>query len=176
MRVELDVRHGIVLRPGEGEEVATGDDVSLKILADLEELSATFTWYGTRRSGAAPHVHTRHADSFYVLEGKLVFLTAGDSLAAPAGSTIVAPPNVVQGFDHERDDEVRFLNFHTPSMGFAESLRARRKPGYDPTKYDSFEPPPDAPTAVRVVEPGEGDRLTSDTRAATIKIGRDELA
>jgi len=174
--VELDVRHGIALRPREGEEVVTADNVSIKILADLEELSVTFSWYGARRSGASPHIHTRHADSFYVLDGELVFLTADDSVAAPAGSTVVAPPNVVHGFDHERDDEVRFLNFHTPNTGFAESLRARQKPGYDPARYDAFDPPPDAPTGVRVIAPGEGDRLTSDTRTATIKIARDELA
>jgi len=89
---------------------------------------------------------------------------------------VVVPPNVVHGFNHEREDEVRFLNFHTPNMGFAESLRARQRPGYDPTQYDSFDPPTDAPTGARVVAPGGGDRLASDTRTATIKIGRPELA
>jgi quercetin dioxygenase-like cupin family protein len=173
--VELDVRHGIVLRPGEGEELATAGDASLRVLADLEQLAATFTWYGTRRSGASRHVHTRHADSFYVLEGELVFLTADESVAAPAGSTLLAPPNVVHGFDHERDDDVRYLNFHTPNTGFIESLRARRRPGYDGTRYDSLDPPPDAPKGVRLVAPGEGDRLAGDTRTATIKIARDEL-
>src|SRR5215203_4006613 len=176
MCVELDVRHGIVLRAGDGEEVARGEDVSLKILADLEELSATFTWYGTRRNGAARHVHKQHADSFFVLEGELVFLTAGDSVQAPEASTVVVPPNVVHGFDHERDGDVRYLNFHTPNRGFAESLRARQRPGYDATRYDSFDPPADAPTGARVVAPGDGDRLASDTRTATIKVGRPELA
>jgi mannose-6-phosphate isomerase-like protein (cupin superfamily) len=173
--VELDVRQGIVLRPGEGEEVATADATSIKILADLEELSVTYTWYGGRRKGAAPHIHKRHADSFFVLDGELVFLTADESLTAPAGSAAVIPPNVVHGFNHERRDEVRFLNFHTPNTGFAESLRARQRPGYEPERYDSFDPPPDAPTGARVVAPGEGDRLTNDARTATIKIARDEL-
>ena len=175
MRVELDVRQGVVLRPGEGEELATTGAASLRVLADLEELSATFTWYGTRREGASRHIHKQHADSFYVLEGELVFLTADESVQAPAGSTLLAPPNVVHGFDHERDDDVRYLNFHTPNTGFVESLRARRRPGYDGTRYDSFDPPSDAPTGVRLIAPGEGDRLVSDTRTATIKIARDEL-
>ena len=175
MCVELDVRHGIVLRPGEGEEVATADATSIKILADLEELSATLTWYGVRRKGAGPHIHKRHADSFFVLDGELVFLTADESLAAPAGSAVVVPPNVVHGFNHERRDEVRFLNFHTPSRGFAESLRARQRPGYEPERYDSFDPPLNAPRGARVIAPGEGDRLANDTRTATIKIARDEL-
>jgi quercetin dioxygenase-like cupin family protein len=166
----------IVLRAGEGEEVATRERRSVKILADLEQLCVTLSWYGSRQNGAARHVHKQHADSFFVLDGELVFLTAGDSLAAPAGSTFVAPPNVVHGFAHERDGEVRYLNFHTPDMGFAESLRARRRPGYDSTRYDSFDPPADAPTGARVIGPGEGDRLSEETRTATIKIARDEVA
>jgi quercetin dioxygenase-like cupin family protein len=173
--VELDVRHRIVLRAGEGEEVATGDDVSLKILADLEQLSFTLTWYGGRRKGAAPHVHKQHADAFFVLEGELVFLTADEQVGAPAGSAVVVPPNVIHGFNHDDDTDVRFLNLHTPNMGFAESLRARQPPGYDQTRYDSFDAPAEAPPGVRVIAPGEGDQLESETRTATIKIARDEL-
>jgi len=175
VRVELDVRHGIALRPGDGEEVATAEATSIVILADVEQLSATLTWYGGRRSAASAHIHKRHADSFYVLEGELVFHAADGSLTAPAGTTFVAPPNVVHGFDHDDDGNVRFLNFHTPNSGFAESLRARRHPGYDATRYDSFDPPTDAPKGVRLVAPGEGDTLTGDARTATIKIARDEL-
>src|SRR5919202_2995367 len=166
----------IVLRAGEGERIVDSDDASLKILADLEQLSVTLTWWRKPREGAARHIHKRHADSFHVLDGELVFLTAEESLRAPAASTFIAPPNVVHGFDHEADAEVRFLNFHTPNMGFAESLRARQRPGYDPTAYDSFDPPADASLGTRKIAPDEGDRLENDTRSATIKIARDEPA
>ncbi len=167
---------GLVLRRDEGEEVATLPNRSVLIKADLEQLTVTESWYGSRQNGAARHIHKQHADSFYVLDGELTFLTGSDPVTAPTGAVFLAPPEVVHGFDHERDAEVRFLNFHTPDRGFAESMRARREPGYDPTRYDTFDPPEDAPAGVVVTARGEGDHLAGEKRVATIKIARDELA
>jgi quercetin dioxygenase-like cupin family protein len=168
---------GIVLRQNEGEEVAMTPSRSVLIKADLEQLTVTESWFGSRQNGAAPHIHKRHADSFYVLEGELTFLTADGDLAAPAGATFLAPSGVMHGFDHDRDGEVRYLNFHTPARGFAQSLRARRDPKtYDPVDYDSFDPHEDAPTGAVLLQPGEGERYEADTRVATIKIGREELS
>jgi quercetin dioxygenase-like cupin family protein len=175
--MQLDVRHGIVLRPGDGEEVATRERRSVVVKADLEQIGVTESWYGSRQDGAALHVHRAHADSFYVLDGALTFRTATGTLDAPKGAVFVAPPGVVHGFDHDVDDDVRFLNFHTPGRGFIESLRARRDDpeAYDPTRYDSFDPPDDAPPGVSISLRGEGDRLDAETRTATIKIARAEL-
>jgi quercetin dioxygenase-like cupin family protein len=168
----------IVLRRHEGEEVAMRERRSVLIKTDLEQIGMTESWFGSRQRGAPLHIHRRHADSFYVLDGELSFLTADGSLHAPTSALIIAPPGVVHGFDHDTDGEVRYLNFHTPGRGFIESLRARRRDPstYDQTRYDSFDPPPDAPLGAAVIGPGEGDRLESETRVATIKVGRDELA
>jgi quercetin dioxygenase-like cupin family protein len=174
--MQLDVAHAIVLRRGEGEEVATRAQRSVLVKAELEQLGATESWYGSRQDGAGRHLHRAHADSFYVLEGELTFLSAGPSLHAPEGAAFVAPPGVVHGFDHDADEPVRFLNFHTPDRGFIESMRARQRPGYDATRYDSWEPEDGAPTGAAVVPPGAGDRLARDDRVATIAIARDELA
>ena len=151
---------------------------SVLIKADLEQIGMTESWFGSRQRGAPRHVHRRHADSFYVLDGELTFLTAGDSLHARTRAFCMAPPRVVHGFDHDTDGEVRYLNFHTPGRGFIESLRARRRDPsmYDQTRYDSFDPPDDAPPGAAVIGPGKGDMLESDTRVATVKVGRDELA
>ncbi len=168
---------GIVRRLREGEEVAIRKNRSVVIKAELEPLTITESWYGSRQNGAAPHIHKRHADSFYVLSGELTFHTADGSLDAPAGAVFLAPPEVVHGFDHERDAEVRFLNFHTPDRGFAESMRARRDPAtYDPTDYDTFDPPADAPLGAVVVAQREGEQRKGDRRVATVKIDREELA
>jgi mannose-6-phosphate isomerase-like protein (cupin superfamily) len=174
----LPAVEAIVLRRHEGEEVAMQKRRSVLIKADLEQIGMTETWFGSRQHGAPPHIHRRHVDSFYILDGELTFLTAGDSLHAPASAFCVVPPTVVHGFDHDTDGEVRYLNFHTPGRGFIESLRARRRDRstYDQTRYDSFDPPADAPLGAAVIGPGEGDRLESATRVATVKVGRDELA
>jgi quercetin dioxygenase-like cupin family protein len=174
--MQLDVRQGIVLRRDEGEEVATREHRSVLIKADLDEIGVTESWYGSRQNGAGRHVHRRHADSFYVLEGELTFLTATGTLRAPKGAAFVAPPCVVHGFDHDADGEARYLNFHTPGRGFVESLRARRTPAtYDSSRYDSFDPPDDAPVGAAVSAHGDGERLEAETRVATIKIAREEL-
>ena len=175
MAMQLDVRHGLVLRRPEGEEVATVPQRSVLIKADLDEIGVTESWYGSAQDGANLHIHRRHADSFYVLDGELRFLTATGSLNAPAGATFVAPPGVVHGFASET--EARFLNLHTPGCEFVESLRARRNPEtYDRTRYDSHDPPEDAPSGATISYRGDGDRLENEKRVATIKIGRDELA
>jgi quercetin dioxygenase-like cupin family protein len=168
----------IVLRRPEGEEVAMQERRSVLIKLDLEQIGMTETWFGSRQRGARLHIHRRHADSFFVLDGELAFRTANGSLHAPVGAVCLAPPGVVHGFDHDADGEVRFLNFHTPGRGFIESLRARLRDRstYDQTLYDSFDPPADAPLGAQVIAPGQGDRLESVARVATINVGRDELA
>jgi mannose-6-phosphate isomerase-like protein (cupin superfamily) len=166
---------GVVLRAGEGECLIEG---RLWVKADLDEIGITETRFQPRQNGAAHHVHRRHADSFYVLEGELTFRTTDRALTAGAGAAFVAPPGVVHGFDNAADEPARYLNFHAPGSGFVESLRVRlRDPDtYDQTRYDSWAPPDVAPSGARVVRAGTGDRLESDTRVATIKIARDELA
>jgi mannose-6-phosphate isomerase-like protein (cupin superfamily) len=166
---------GIVLRAGDGECLV---EDRLWIKADLEEIGITETRFPPRQDGAPLHVHRRHADSFYVPEGELSFKTAERALAAGRGATFVAPPGVVHGFDNDSDRPTRHLNFHAPDSGFIESLRIRlRDPEtYDQTRYDSWRPPDVAPSGARVIPAGRGDRLEAETRVATIKIARDELA
>jgi quercetin dioxygenase-like cupin family protein len=174
--MQLDVGHPIVLRRGDGEEVATTPNRSVLVKADLEQIGVTESWYGSRQHGAGLHLHRAHADSFYVLESELTFVTPAGSLQAPTSAAFVAPPGVVHGFDHDAAEPGRFLNFHTPDRGFIDSMRARRHPEtYDPTRYDSWEPEEDAPAGATVIGPRDGDRLERDDRIATIKIARDEL-
>jgi mannose-6-phosphate isomerase-like protein (cupin superfamily) len=178
MAVELDVRQGVVLRPGEGEEVSTRPNRSVLIALDLDQLSATISSYGNTQGGARPHIHRRHADTFFVVDGELVFTTGTERVRAPAGTAFCAPPGLVHGF--ATVGAARFLNFHTPDAGFAESLRLRREGRpYDPADLDSFDPPaeggPPASAAIVVGSCG-GERLTRDSRQALVKIVREELA
>jgi quercetin dioxygenase-like cupin family protein len=71
----------------------------------------------------------------------------------------------------------RFLNFHTPDGRFADNLRERDRG--DEGGFDSEDVPPASGTpGVEgiVLRAGEGERLETDTRVATIKVGRDELS
>jgi quercetin dioxygenase-like cupin family protein len=163
---------GVVLRPGEGEPLFGGRIV---LKATFEQLCITESLFPDARDGASPHYHERHVDSFYVLEGGLAVLVHDDEKQADEGAFVSAPPEVVHGF--RSTSRARFLNFHTPDGGFAENLRARNRG--EEGGFDSVDAPPGSgkpPTDAMYLRPGEGERLEKDTRVATIKLGREELA
>jgi len=163
---------GVVLRAGEGEALFCGRIV---IKADFEQLCITESLFPDARPGADPHFHRQHADSFYVLEGGVSVLVRDDEKMLAPRACACAPPEVVHGF--RSTSRARFLNFHTPDGGFAENLRARDRG--EPGGFDSVDAPagtgPPAAGAV-FLSAGEGERLEGNNRAATIKIGREELA
>lgn len=90
-----------------------------------------------------------------MLEGELEFPTgSGQSMHAPVGSMVIAPPGVVHAFPRTVSERARFLNVHAPG-GFhrtlGEILEVRSK-GQEPSaelreRHDGF------PVAWR--EPGE---------------------
>ena len=163
---------GIVLRPGEGETLFGGRIV---IKSGLDELCITESHFVGARPGAEPHRHEHHADSFYVLEGELAFLVHDEEHALGPGACVCAPVGVVHGF--RSTTTARFLNFHTPDGGFANNLRERNRG--EPGGFDSIDVPPGSglsATDATLLGAGEGERLETDGRVATIKIGRDELA
>jgi quercetin dioxygenase-like cupin family protein len=163
---------GVVLRPGEGESLFGGRIV---LKATFEQLCITESHFPDARDGAEPHFHRLHADSFYVLEGELAVLVRDEEKPVSPGAFVCAPPEVVHGF--RSTTRSVFLNFHTPDGGFADNLRERNRG--EPGGFDSVDVPagtgPPATDAI-YLPPGEGERLEANTRVATIKVGRDELA
>ena len=163
---------GVVLRPGEGESLFGGRIV---LKATFEQLCITESHFPDARDGASPHYHERHADSFYVLEGGMAVLVHDEEKQLDAGAFACAPSEVVHGF--RTTSKAAFLNFHTPDGGFADNLRARNRGeegGFDSVDADAGSGKP--PTEAVYLRPGEGERLETDTRIATIKVGREELA
>jgi mannose-6-phosphate isomerase-like protein (cupin superfamily) len=128
-----------------------------------ELVDVTESRYAAGEREHDPHVHFRHADAFYVLEGELTFGLGPDvvPVAAPAGSLILAPRGLVHTFRNEGDTDARFLNVHAPSAGFAETLRLRRDGGdVDGARFDQHDPPADGgrPLSDAIVRlPGEVD-------------------
>jgi quercetin dioxygenase-like cupin family protein len=108
------------------------------MLSDDASLHATWSRFGPRRAGANLHIHHRHSDLFYVLDGELTVKLGpdGDETVAPPGSLARVPPLVVHGFRNGSDAEVRYLNFHTPGEGFADYMRGL-------SDFDQDEPPAD---------------------------------
>ncbi len=93
----------------------------VKLLADVDAIGISEeAWDGP---GGPPHVHRRHIESFYVLEGELALIAGGRELRAPAGSWVQVPPGVPHSVS-SGSGPVRLLDLHTPSCGFGAFLRA----------------------------------------------------
>jgi quercetin dioxygenase-like cupin family protein len=145
----------VVIARGGGEEGETigrrSPDRRATLLVDAEEVTVTEFAYGPGQRGADLHVHHTHADAFLVVEGELVFGYRDGTFAAPAGTLVVLPPNVVHGFDNGAVSS-RFFNLHMPASGFADYMRGQN-PG-----FDQHDPPEDGgrdPAAVVVTRLSE---------------------
>ena len=165
----------VLLSPGEGETISDRAERTVRILLDREEVTVTRSRYEPGERGPDPHIHKRHADAFYVLEGELEFGLGGDraGVRAPARTLVLVPQGVVHTFGNESGARAVFLNIHAPSMGFGESLRLRRDGRrYEAEEWDTFDPPPDggrSPADVVVRGPGEGDAITMGASQALFK-------
>jgi mannose-6-phosphate isomerase-like protein (cupin superfamily) len=153
--------HTIFLPPGGGEVIGDTRRRRVEILSDAEPLNATWSRFGPRSVGADLHVHRRHVDLFYVLDGELTVRLGieDEPVAVPAGTLARVPPLVVHGFRNRSDADVSYLNFHTPGRQFSEYLRALRD-GRE-FSYDQHDPPEDGgrPTSEAIVG---GEELVVD--------------
>jgi mannose-6-phosphate isomerase-like protein (cupin superfamily) len=173
-----------VIPPGGGEVIGDSPERRVEILSDHDAVHATWSRFGPGRAGADLHVHHRHSDVFYVLEGELTLRLGigGDEVLVPAGTLARVPPDVVHGFRNGSAADLRYLNFHAPGTGFADYMRALRD-GRS-LAYDQHEPPPDGgrPTTEAVIggdvlvaeRPGWTVRLLADVEAVAIaEVSRD---
>jgi mannose-6-phosphate isomerase-like protein (cupin superfamily) len=150
-----------VIPPGGGEVIGDSPERRVEILSDHDALHATWSRFGPGRAGADLHVHRRHSDLFYVLEGELTVRLGpeDDTVLVPAGTVARVPPLVVHGFRNGSDGDLRYLNFHAPGRGFADYMRALREGRA--FSYDQEPPPPDGgrPTTEAVIG---GDGFLAD--------------
>ena len=123
----------------EGEAVTDRPERTIRILADLPELTLTWTRYIAGEEGPGPHIHKEHSDAFFILTGELNFGLGPEveRMTAGPGTFVLAPPEVIHTFRNDGPADATWLNFHAPSKGFASFLR-------DPDfVWDSFDAPAD---------------------------------
>ena len=112
-----------VVPPGGGEVIGNSAERRVEILCDHPAVHATVSRFGPGRDGADLHIHRRHHDLFYVLEGEAEFVMGDETVRVGPGSYVAAPIGVVHGFRNAGDGELRMLNVHAPNTGFAGRLR-----------------------------------------------------
>ena len=157
-----------VIAAGGGEVIGDAPDRRVEILCEHDALHATWARFGPRREGADLHVHRRHSDFFYVLEGELTVLLGpeGESVVVPAGTLARVPPLVAHGFRNGSDAEVRYLNFHAPGVGFADYMRGLRDGS--PRSFDQEPPPADGGRPATEAAVGGGGALLADIEEIAI--------
>jgi quercetin dioxygenase-like cupin family protein len=173
--MQVDVQP-VLLRPGEGETTTDRAERTIRILCEFEQIIVSEFRYEPGEEGPEPHVHRRHTDAFYVLEGEVDFGLGPEVTRATGGpgTFMGAPPNVVHTFKNSSDATAIFLNIHAPSMGFGDVLR-----GGGREHFDQFEPPADGgrPFDDAVLRSaGEGEPVGRETTSHLIKAELGELS
>ena len=152
----------------EGQNLVDVREATVRILVDRTELVMTHA--RLKPEGGPPlHVHRGHADTFAILGGELHVGLADEEHVLGEGSAWSAPVGVVHGYQHKGDGEVRFLNLHTPGMGFAEYLFGQRTP----EEVDQYEPPEDGgapPSEATLLSFAEEGETVTDRPERTIRI------
>jgi quercetin dioxygenase-like cupin family protein len=120
------------------EAVIGGDELVLDDAGNREVLLCDIEALGLSEARSQPgaeapprHLHRRHAESFYVLEGELV-LTLGDrEIRTEAGAWAQVPPGIPHSFAFPANAPARYLTLPTANCGFGPFLRAAAA-GADP--------------------------------------------
>jgi mannose-6-phosphate isomerase-like protein (cupin superfamily) len=73
-------------------------------------------------SGTMVHYHPGQVEVYDVREGTLEVLRDGGWRPIPAGESMTIPAGAVHAFRNRTGEPVRFLNRHTPALGFEDHL------------------------------------------------------
>jgi mannose-6-phosphate isomerase-like protein (cupin superfamily) len=111
-----------------GEQLVTSPAREASILVARRDLTIIQARYAAGEPVAGPHVHYRHTDAFYVLEGELIFEIGREAqtIHVSAGGFLAAPPGLAHSFRVADNRPARWLTIHGPDGGFASFMRGLR--------------------------------------------------
>jgi len=160
---------------GEGEVIFGSPKLDVTLLADIEQLAAVDVRAAPGWGKAPPHVHVRHGEALYVLEGELALQLEDRVHRVGPETWAFVPPGVVHAVEVAGDAPARFLVLHAPGSGYGDYVRG------DVAAFDQ-RPAADAVSAdpglavVRRARGEEGDMITDRPgRRATVLVETDEI-
>ncbi len=114
---------GFVLAPTEGRNSSplnvVGEPTLVKVSAtDTGGAVSVFHLTAPRFTGPPLHVHTREDETFYVLDGEVVFEIDGERVTTGAGSVVFLPRGIPHRYQNFSDHPAQLLLVVTPGAGF----------------------------------------------------------
>jgi quercetin dioxygenase-like cupin family protein len=109
-----------VVVPAADAEVLGMAPVTARLLADSNAtggaLSVMRAALGEGANGAMPHTHTKSAELFYVLSGRVQILTGDRVVSAEEGDVAVVPPDMAHAFGAAPGREAELLIVLAPGI------------------------------------------------------------
>jgi quercetin dioxygenase-like cupin family protein len=160
---------------GPGEIIFQSGELDVTLLADIEQLAAVEVRAAPGWGKAAPHVHGRHAEALFVLEGEVALqLEDRVHLVVPESWAFV-PPGVVHSFEVTGDQQARHLVLHTPGSGYGDYVRGLGADFDQLSPLDAVARDPGL-ALVRRAGADEGENITHrPERRATVLVEADEI-
>jgi quercetin dioxygenase-like cupin family protein len=159
----------------EGEIIFRREELGVTLLVDLEQLAVVDVRAARGWGTTPPHVHVRHGEALYVLEGELE-LRLDDRVRRIGPETwAFVPPGVVHTIETSSDSQARYLVLHAPDSGYGEYVRGNTfafdiRPAADAVSAD-----PDL-VVLRRAGGSEGDTITDrPDRRVTVLVETAEL-
>ena len=109
----MGAERAVVVRPGEGHRV--GNVEFLARTADTPRFNLGIVTVQPHRDGPGEHVHAAEDDSFFVLEGELVFTVEDEEIVVGPGTFLLVPPGLRHDFSNRTAEIARFANIHAPA-------------------------------------------------------------
>lgn len=160
---------------GTGEVIFGSPKLDVTLLADIEQLVAVEVRSAPGWGNASLHVHARHAEALYVLEGEVTLQLEDRAHSLGPETWAFVPHGITHTFEVTGGNEARFLVLHAPGSGYGDYIRGQ------PAGFDQL-----SPLDVVARDPGlvvirrtggsEGDNITDrPERRATVLVETDEL-
>ena len=120
------MKNALIVHGGEGEVLQLGPS-QVHVLASAADTAGRQTVVEERLppgpGGPPPHVHRAMDHLFFVIEGCVRFVAAGDAHDVDAGGLVIVPRGVAHTFANASEDApARFLEVDTPG-GFDQYFR-----------------------------------------------------
>jgi quercetin dioxygenase-like cupin family protein len=113
----------MLVRATEAEVLSGDPNGVITLLADVDGVTSNRTTFRDGADGAPPHFHTKAAELFFVLEGRLQVLLGEDVIFLERGDFLLVPPHTPHAFAAAEGRDADVLFVFTPGMDRFDYLR-----------------------------------------------------